>query len=179
MYQGIRRKNRKLSRRGICFWGIAFVCAVLVFFVLLRSCGSDAEEKVWKAANHQMDSRMIEEWLARNEGTLQRFPELGIILPETSELFQISLSDRGSGVSFERMWGQQLKIIGRKDNERRYFEGDLIWEGQEVCILDFNSMEYAVLQENIRSFTLGDYFISCRYEREDRRLELLIFYCPA
>ena len=113
------------------------------------------------------------------EEKLSDMPDLGIVLPETSELFGINLTKGGSGLSFEKMSGEQLEIAGRKDAGRGYFDGEMAWNGQEICIADFNVMEYVVLQENIRSFILGDYYISCRYDVEKGEMELLIFYCPA
>ena len=184
MCKGKREKNEKQSRMDNGFWGITIVCIALLMSALFGRRYTEervAEERApaWQAVGNHMDSVAIQEWLARREGQLHRLPELGIVTPDSSETFSISLSDEKGGSGFERMWGEHLKVAGRWDSKRGYFEGEVIWDGQEICILDFNSMKYAVLKENIRSFVMGDYYISYEYEEDKGVLELLIFYCPA
>ncbi|EJY36058.1 hypothetical protein [Enterocloster clostridioformis] len=48
-------------------------------------------------------------------------------------------------------------------------------------MIDFNTGEVRLFEENILGFTFGDYYISCNCKDTDdedmRNIDLLIFYC--
>lgn len=151
----------------------------------LRNCNGGAAESTgeswseWHAVNGQLSSEAQQAWIEQKVAEVQGVTQLGIIAEDTSVLFEINLAeDNNPEMSFEQILGEELQISGRKDAGRGYFEGKIAWYGQEICIVNFDTGEYAVLKEDIRSFILGDYYISCRGDMEAGEMELLIFYCP-
>ncbi len=142
-----------------------------------ESAGESRSE--WHAVNGQLSSEARQDWIEQKVAEVQGVTQLGIIAEDTSEVFEINLAeDSNLEMSFVQIMGEKLQISGRKDTGRGYFEGKIAWYGQEICIVNFDTAEYAVLKEDIRSFMLGDYYISCRSDREAGEMELLIFYCP-
>lgn len=105
--------------------------------------------------------------------------QLSILAEDTDEIFEINLADKkNQGMIFEQKMGEKLQISGRKDAEHGYFEGRIAWNGQKLYVVNYDTGESVVLTEEVRSFMLGDYYVSCRYNTEKEEMELLIFYCP-
>ena len=95
-------------------------------------------------------------------------------------MFCIPLSDESDrGIKLQQLQSGKLKVSGRLDMGRGYFEGNVSWNGQEICVVNFATMEYMFLKENLNSFTLGDYYVSCRYVEGSDEMGILVFYCPA
>lgn len=105
--------------------------------------------------------------------------QLVIMTEDPSEIFEINLADiKNQEMSFEQKMGEKLQISGRKDTKHGYFEGEIAWNGQEIYFVNLGTGEHVVLQEEVRSFMLGDYYVSTRCNAEKEEMELLIFYCP-
>ncbi|MBR5248751.1 MAG: hypothetical protein IKV27_07425 [Lachnospiraceae bacterium] len=104
---------------------------------------------------------------------------LMISVEDADEAFEINLAAKNtSEMCFEQFLGEKLQISGRKDAEHGYFEGKIVWNGQKICIVNLEDNDSVELKEDIRSFMIGDYYVSTRYDTENEEMELLIFYCP-
>ncbi len=104
---------------------------------------------------------------------------LKIMVEGSTEAFEINLAAKStSEMSFEQFLGEKLQISGRKDAEHGYFEGKVVWNGQKICIVNLENNDSVELGEDIRSFMIGDYYVSTGYDAEKEEMELLIFYCP-
>lgn len=62
---------------------------------------------------------------------------------------------------------------------------DTTWSSNPygVGIINFETLEVRLLEENISAFSFGDYYISCdrrekQTEKDSTEIDLLIFYCP-
>ena len=75
---------------------------------------------------------------------------------------------------------------------RQYFCSDCIkdimkknWgdDPYSVGVIDFATLEVRFLEESVKAFLFGDYYISCSYQKKPFnsgrvKAELLVFYCP-
>ncbi len=187
MDRELKRKNGSYCRIRNVFGIIGVFAVVFISCAVLYTIWWQIDEKIsseplaaWQAINGQLSSETIQDWIDKNGAALQGASRLGIVAPDTSEFIEINIADNNSkGINFERIIGDKLQVTGRKDADRGYFEGKVAWNGQEICILNFDTREYAVLREDIRSFMIGDYYVSCKCNMEQEEVELLIFYCPA
>lgn len=113
-----------------------------------------------------------------DEEDSQRMP-LMIMVEGSAEAFEINLAAKStSEMSFEQFLGEKLQISGRKDAKHGYFEGKVVWNGQKICIVNLVNDVSVELRQDIRSFMIGDYYVSTRYNAEKEEMELLVFYCP-
>ncbi len=134
--------------------GIILVISVICQFVFLHLIGRKQEEN--------------------GKGTT-----LMITVEDSTEVFEVNLGAKStSEMSFEQFLGEKLQISGRKDTEHGYFEGKVVWNGQKICIVNLENRDSVTLREDIRSFMIGDYYVSTGYDAEKEEMELLIFYCP-
>lgn len=117
-------------------------------------------------------------WSARGDVGNSESTPLMITVEGSTEAFEIDLAKSTSEMSFEQFLGEKLQISGRKDAEHGYFEGKVVWNGQKICILNLENNDSVELREDIRSFMIGDYYVSTGYDAEKEEMELLIFYCP-
>lgn len=150
-----------------------------ICLVLFAGCAAQTQEET----REQIVYDEFQEWLAREYEDQVGENTLAIVIRYSDEMFSLNLSDEEDGsINVERMSGNNLAVRGRKDEIRGYFEGCVEWE-EELCIVNLETMEYVVLEGNLKSFTLGDYYVSCQIveEQEDggQKAELLVFYCPA
>ncbi len=118
-------------------------------------------------------------WLAGTDAGDSEGKPLMIKVEGSAETFEINLAVKStSEMSFEQFLGEKLKISGRKDAEHGYFEGKVVWNGQKIYIVNLENNDSVELREDIRSFMIGDYYVSTLYDAEKEEMELLIFYCP-
>ena len=118
-------------------------------------------------------------WPAMGDGGNNESTPLMITVEGSAEAFEIDLAAKNtSEMSFEQFLGEKLQISGRKDAEHGYFEGKVLWNGQKLCIVNLENNDSVELREDIRSFMIGDYYVSTGYHAEKEEMELLIFYCP-
>ena len=118
-------------------------------------------------------------WSARGDAGNSESTALMITVEGSTEAFEIDLAAKNtSEMSFEQFLGEKLQISGRKDTEHGYFEGKIVWNGQKICIANLENNDFVELREDIRSFMIGNYYVSTRYDAEKEEMELLIFYCP-
>ena len=118
-------------------------------------------------------------WLEQDPWGANGDNSIGIGILGTDEMYCIPLSDTSdSGIKLHQMQYGALKVRGRIDMSRGYFEGDVSWNGHDICVVNFATMEYMILKENLNSFTLGDYYVSCCYVEGADEMGILVFYCP-
>lgn len=154
----------------LCGIEMVFIC-----MLLCAGCGYNMED----TEEMRVEYDEFQQWLVEKQGEQVGEETVAVMIPYSSEMFFLQLAGEVQvGVSMERMSGQEMIIRGRKDTIRGYFEGSVEWNGQELCIVDFTTMKYVILDENLKSFTLGDYYISCEFAEDEEKLELLVFYCP-
>ncbi len=182
-----KRKNCSCNRVWNVFGIIGVVTVIFVICTALSILWRRIDEKIsagsspeWRAVNSQLSSDTVQDWIHKNGTLLQGTSGLGIFTVGTSKIFEINLADNSEkGIKFKQIMEEKLQITGRMDADRGYFEGKIAWNSQEICIIDFDTGEYAVLRPDIRSFMIGDYYVSCRFDGEKEEMELLIFCCPA
>ena len=118
-------------------------------------------------------------WPAGTDARGREGTSIMIKVEDSTEAFEINLAaKRTSEMSFEQFLGEKLQISGRKDTEHGYFEGKVVWNGQKTYIVNLENNDSVELREDIRSFMIGDYYVSTFYDAEKEEMELLIFYCP-
>lgn len=137
----------------------------------------DKGAKRWEALNQTMPSLALENWLDQRFEKNEAFSDLLIVSGDTFECLEINLAKKSADMKFVQVRGKVLKIGGRIDREYGYFEGTVTWSGEEIYIVNFATKEYALLQENIRSFMNGDYYVFTGYHPEKEEMELIIFDC--
>ena len=155
---------------GAGFTGLCIICLVLWWGLSVKT--------EWEPVDTVADDEILL-WLEQDMWEAKGDNSIGIGIPGTEEMFCIPLSDEtDSGVKLQQMQLGKLKVSGRLDMARGYFEGDVSWDGQDICVVNLATMEYMILEENLNSFTLGDYYISCRYVEGADEMGILVFYCP-
>ena len=117
-------------------------------------------------------------WSAGTDPKDREGTSLMIKAEDSMEAFEINLAANSTfEMSFEQFLGEKLQISGRKDAEHGYFEGKVVWNGQKIYVVNLENNESVELREDIRSFMIGDYYVSTLYHAEKEEMELLIFYC--
>lgn len=150
------------------------ICIVMLCMMLVCGCAQGHREY---PAAEKFDE--FQSWLAEEKEEYVGEAFLGIMVPYSSEIYYLSFAgDSSRDVALETMMGREMTVAGRKDNAREYFEGSVEWSGTGLCVVDFTTMEYVMLEENVKSFTIGDYYVSCDFYEEEEKLDLLVFYCP-
>lgn len=167
----VKRKGKEMKNLR----GIGLMCMSLV---LCTGCAGKTREEV----KEQVAYDEFQEWLAEEQSDQVGENMLAILTQYSDEMFWMKLYDNEEdGINVERMIGQNFAVRGRKDEIRGYFEGSVEWEEANLCIVNFETMEYVIVEENLKSFTLGDYYVSCLFKEDvdgGRQVELLVFYCP-
>lgn len=127
-------------------------------------------------------SERIDAYLEQDYWGMSGRNSLGLIDLDTLELFSIELSEAGEGTRLEWTDAGGMRIHGRTDLSRGYFDGTVAWDktgGDEgVCIVNFATGEKMRLEQSLRAFLLGDYYISCAYGESPSQAQLLVFFCP-
>lgn len=140
-------------KRKICVWAVLF----LLCFGIGICLGA-----YWEASHR--DKRTYRIWVGE---------------PGSNKYLAFQLKDpEMSGSKQIRMQNEEFLMSGMLDLERYYFEGVLAWNHKDYYVYDYDSGEYRLLEENLSSFLLGDYYVHCEYREEREEMALLIIYCP-
>ncbi len=163
-------------KKMILALGAGFTGLCLICLLLWRGLSVKTE---WEPEDVITEDEILI-WLEEDMWQINGENSIGIGIPQTQEMFCIPLSDESDrGIKLQQLQSGKLKVSGRLDMGRGYFEGNVSWNGQEICVVNFATMEYMFLKENLNSFTLGDYYVSCRYVEGSDEMGILVFYCPA
>lgn len=153
------------------YLGSACIAGVLLWCFLTSKVQSEPRQ-----ADGQDE---ILNWLLQDSWNRNGENNLGIAVAGTDDMYYIQLSDdKDGGSKLAMLQTDSLSVIGRNNVGRGLFEGSIEWNGQEIYVVNFATLEYMKLRENLNSFMLGDYYVSCRYQEDAECMELLVFYCP-
>ena len=149
--------------------GIVCIC-----IMLCCSCTLAEKEKV-----KTEDLDPLQMWLWKEYENYIGSESVAFLVPYSKDICWLELNGTAKqGASFIRMMGHNIIVDGRKDAGRKYYEGCVEGCGGNLCIVDFETLEYVLYEENMKSVTIGDYYVHFdSYENIDK-IDLLIFYCP-
>lgn len=143
---------------------IGFICGRIGYFM---TAGKE----------YDVQEDALKQWFMECAGGSSGENILGLAVPDTQEMFYIDLSsERQSTISYLR--GNAFNVNGWTNCDRGFFDGSVDLGESDIYLINFATMEYRLLEEELRSFFLGDYYVSCWYVGEHSRMELLIFFCP-
>ena len=188
----LEKNSRSQDFRMRVGLAVLFVLAVamvlfyaVVFYVRLKELSREYSKIPTNMS--YADSMKLDGYLDQDYWGMAGRDCLGIIDLGTLEMFCVDLKDTEYlGPGYELIQEDVLRLEGRIDTSRRYFDGRIVWKSQdgegdeapEICMVNFATGEKMLLEKPLRAFLLGDYYISCHYEEEPGQVELTVFYCP-
>lgn len=185
MCKTTKKPEGKRSLRGIRDMMIILIFAACVGFAAIYGIRSDSSPRDFDPGKEDREEETpqsrdgIKEWLLSDPWDRNGENNLGITVPYQNEMYYVQITgQQPENMCLRTMVGTCLEVVGEMDTQRDYFEGRVKEGSGQICLVNFQTMEYVLLNHGLRSIILGDFFVSCHYVEDAEEYELLVFYCP-